>query len=48
MKELYPSLKPLPKPIISRLKEITPKGQVTKSDYEARVFKSQFKKQKTN
>jgi len=47
MSNLYPSIKPLPKIGSPKPKAYVPKGQITKEDYEAKSFKSQFKKGKT-
>lgn len=42
--ELYPGLKPLPKPKVSRPVAQIPKGMVTKATYERRKFEGAFKK----
>jgi len=44
--ELYPSLKPLPKPERPKVKEVTIKGQVRQAVYEREALKKAFKTSK--
>lgn len=44
--ETYPSLRPLPKPEPSKLKEVVTKGQIRIADWNRKAFAQQFKKEK--